>query len=300
MSDPEQTIEAAPAPQTGASLARAVAADFESFFLPDEPLTVRIDVESARNPGIKGSGDDARIVITTDMAAQEIEDADTLFFHLLILGHEIAHLVHRHLHAVEMTQEGDRALEYWADFYGAKVMMVLTGYGSRCAEIADPLLGGLSFEDRIAAIGRAVARMVEGGFYNEHPRYPKPLLRVSLVFNGVLSFLRLRGHKLSAGLLMTVFEAFYRTDAVHELVVLHPEHADPDAAPVRQAREWHRAMQGDAIAITRGFKLNLMHYLHTTFDQTEEEREASRQERLAEFQAAGFLLETNPEDLRGG
>lgn len=140
--------------------------------------------------------------------------------------------------------------------------------------------------------------MVEGGYYNEHPRYPKPLLRVSLVFNGVLSFLRLHGYKLSPGLLVTLFESFYRTDAVRELVVLHPEHADPSAAPVRQAREWHRSMQGEAIAITRGFKLNLMAYLHTTFDQTEEEREASRSSRLAEFQAAGFLLETSPEDLR--
>jgi hypothetical protein len=40
-----------------------------------------------------------------------------------------------------------------------------------------------------------------------------------------------------------------------------------------------------------------MRYLHTTFDQTAGERLASHEVRLAELQAAGFLLDVSPNEL---
>lgn len=282
---------------TGETLARAAAADFEDFFLPWEPMSVRIAIESANSPCIRGVEDDARIVIPPDMAAKRIEDSDAFFFHLLIIGHEIAHLMHRHLHATDMTQEDDRALEFWADFYGAKVMMVLVSYGDRCSAIFEKFFGSVGFEAPLESIGRAVGRMVECGIYNEHPRYPKPLLRVGLVSNGITSFLRLNMKDAPAIWYYSVFKRIFGTQPVRELMLFTPEHVDLDFEPIRRARAWHRAMQGDAIAITRGFKPNLIRYLHTTFDQTAEEQKASVEERLAEFHAAGFLLDTTSADL---
>lgn len=43
---------------------------------------------------------------------EEITDAPRMFFHLIILGHEIAHLVHRHLYAGQQETADYRALEY--------------------------------------------------------------------------------------------------------------------------------------------------------------------------------------------
>jgi hypothetical protein len=282
---------------TGEGLARAVAADFESFFLPRERMPVRIAIESAASPCIRGIGDDVRIVITPDMAAEKIGDADTFLFHLLILGHEIAHLVHRHLHAADLDYADDRALEYWADFYGAKVMMVLVSYGDRCGKIFQGYFGDTAFEAPLESIGRAVGRMVDSGIYVEHPRYPKPLLRVALVSNGVTSFLRHNMINPPPIWYFSVFKRIFSTQPVRELMLLHPEHVEMDFDPIRRAREWHRSKQGSDIAITRGFKLNLMRYLHTTFDQTAGERQASHEVRLAELQAAGFLLDVSPNEL---
>lgn len=298
MNDPNAPLPAPVPALNGETLARAVAADFENFFLPWEPMKVRISVEPAWHPCIRGVGDEARIVITPDMGAELIEDADTFFFHLLILGHEIAHLVHRHLHAKDVEQADDRALEFWADFYGAKVLMVLVTYGARCGAVFRSYFGSEAFETPLESIGRAVGRMVESGIYNEHPRYPKPLLRVALVSNGITSFLRLKMDNPPPIWYFSVFKRIFGTEPVRELMLLHPEHVELDFDPIRRAREWHRSMQGDDIAIRRGFKPDLAPYLHTTFNQTAEEFEASRRVRLAELQAAGFLLDVSPDELR--
>ncbi|HEX8622868.1 MAG TPA: hypothetical protein VF718_12955 [Allosphingosinicella sp.] len=297
MTDPNARLPATVPALTGEALARAVAADFESFFLPWQPMKVRIAVEPARSPCIRGVGDDARIVITPDMASDVIRDSDTFFFHLLILGHEIAHLVHRHLNAKDVGSADDRALEFWADFYGAKVLMVLVTYGDRCSAIFRSYFGAAGFETPLESVGRAVGRMVESGIYNEHPRYPKPLLRVGLVSNGITSFLRLNMESPPPIWYFSVFKRIFGTPSVRELMLLHPEHVELDFDPIRRAQKWHRSMQGDDIAITRGFKLNLARYLHTTFDQTVEERRASHHVRLAELQAAGFLLDVSPDEL---
>jgi hypothetical protein len=282
---------------TGGSLALAAAADFESFFLPWEPMAVRIAVEQARGPCIRGIGDNVRIVLTPDMAAERIGDADTFFFHLLILGHEIAHLVHRHLHAKDLDKADNRALEFWADFYGAKVMMVLVTYGKRCGEIFRGYFGDTTFEAPLESIGRAVGRMVDSGIYNDHPLYPKPLLRVALVSNGITSFLRLNMKDPPPIWYFSVFKRIFSTEPVRKLMLLHPEQVELDFDPIRRALAWHRSMQGANIAITRGFKLNLMHYLHTTFDQTEAELEASKAVRIAELQAAGYLLDESLDEF---
>ena len=93
---------------SGKFIAEAAAADFEYFFLPGLGPKVPISIEGALHPGIRTNAEGTRIVIPPDMAADRIDTADKLFFHLLILGHEIAHLVHCHGHAGE--QERDEQL----------------------------------------------------------------------------------------------------------------------------------------------------------------------------------------------
>lgn len=67
--------------------------------------------------------------------------------------------------------------------------------------------------------------------------------------------------------------------------------------PIERIQRWHRETQGNRPAITPHFHFNLLPYLHTTFDQTDEGRRISKQERLAELQAAGYLKDVKPGDL---
>ncbi|WEK01290.1 MAG: hypothetical protein P0Y59_06285 [Candidatus Sphingomonas phytovorans] len=275
---------------TGEQLARAVAADFESFFLPWGPLEVRIAVEAAHSACIRRSGDETRIVIPPDMAREEIDSPDRLFFHLLILSHELAHLVHRHLYAGVQEAADYRALEYWADFYGAKVMMTLVTFGERVNKIFRVFFPATHFfEAALESVGRAVGRLVET-VYTDDDRYPPKLLRVGLTSNGVTSFLRHDMINPPPIWYFSVFKRVFASQPVRELMLLYPEQMDLNVDPIERARKWHREMQGDKIAITPWFKPEVVIYLHTSFDQTDEERAASERMRLEELQAAGYLL----------
>lgn len=277
---------------SGEQLARAVAEDFEHFFLPFAKPVIAIEVNSTHHACIRGDGESARIVIPVDMAREVINEPDRLFFHLLILGHEIAHLMHRHLHRAREQDVADyRALEYWADFYGAKVVMTLITYGPRVQSIFKSFFTGTQFfETALESIGRAVGRLVQT-VYVDSDRYPKKLLRVGLTSNGITSFLRREMTDPPPIWYFSVFKRIHASPAVRELMLLNPEHAKFDIDPIERARDWHRTMQGASPAITPWFKPEVLEHLHTSFDQTDEERAASERIRLEELQAAGFLLD---------
>ena len=110
-------------------LARAAAADFRSFCLPSAKLKVTVNVENCHLACVRINRDGSRIAISPDMAKEEIDSPERLFFHLLIVCHEIAHLVHRHDETGLMTPEDDANLEFWADFYSGKALITLLTYG---------------------------------------------------------------------------------------------------------------------------------------------------------------------------
>ena len=281
---------------TGEDLARAAASDFESFFLPGGEVPIRIEVKDIHAAITRGIGDKVRIVIPREMAREVIDTSAKLFFHLLILGHEIAHVVHRHNDEPDQVRENFRALEMWADFYGAKAMMCLITFGSRIRPKFKTFYPGTHFlEPALESMGEAAERLVTGVYAN-HPRYPYPLLRVGLVNNGITSFLRREMNNAPGIWPYSVFKRLFASKAVRELMLLHPDHMDPDFEPVERARNWHLAVQGGGMAIAPWLKPRVVHHLHTSFQQTEEERETSRMERVRELREAGLLPDDGEAD----
>jgi hypothetical protein len=61
---------------TGEKLARLAAADFESFFQPGGQIPIPIVVENVHSARVRGTGANSRIIITPDMANQEIDGPD--------------------------------------------------------------------------------------------------------------------------------------------------------------------------------------------------------------------------------
>jgi hypothetical protein len=274
---------------SGKFIAEAAAVDFGYFFLPDLGPKIAISIENALHPGIRTNAEGTRIVIPPEMAADQVDSLEGLFFHLLIIGHEIAHVVHRHGYAGEQSREDYRSLEYWADYYGAKVMMTLVVYGDVTSRLHRMLLPeGATMTDSLLSIGQAVGRLVET-VYSDDPRYPPKLLRAGLINNGVTSVLRHDIMKDANPIwYYSVYKRVMGSDAVHELKVLKPEDLDLPDDEIDRARNWHRAIQGDKPAIEPWLKPQYLKYLHTNFDQSEEERAAAVRERTSELRAGGF------------
>lgn len=274
---------------TGLDLAREAAEDFESFFIPGHQVRVRIETDANRPyPLTRGKGEATRVILPTWLADQIIRSSDQFFFHLFMLGHEIAHVVHFHNDGPEQDEKDYQALEMWADFYGAKVMMCLITYGKQVGRSFRTFFLGTGFEKPLEAMGRAAGQLIKKVFV-EHPLYPYPLLRVGLLTNGIHSFLRRELRDPPDIWPYSVFRRMFGSPPVREQMLLHPEHIAVDFAPVERAREWHRAMQKNAVAIRPWLKPQFVHHLHTSFQQTLEEREFSRLERVRELKAMGFL-----------
>ena len=115
---------------TGRDVAHAAASDFSRFFDSAHRFEVGARVAAVNSPCVRSDKTGSYIVIPREMADDVIDTPERLLFHLLMLGHEIAHLVHRHLDGASSQSDEDyRSLELWADFYGAKVAMTLLGSG---------------------------------------------------------------------------------------------------------------------------------------------------------------------------
>lgn len=130
---------------TGGAVARAAASDFRSFYAPGAALKVRISVEGVpHHAALRTNPQGSRIAISRDMAEEEIDSPEQLFFNLLIVAHEIAHLVHRHNHPGPRYRPDVINLEFWADFYSGKVLITLLNYGMRLRPLLNRFYPGRS------------------------------------------------------------------------------------------------------------------------------------------------------------
>jgi hypothetical protein len=229
-------------------------------------------------------------VIPREMAEDRIDTPDRLLFHLLMLGHEIAHLVHRHLDgASDQSDEDYRSLELWADFYGAKVAMTLLTYGEQLHQIARRFWPDGDMHKLLSNIGDAVGLLVTK-VYREHKKYPSRLERAGLASNGVLSFVRnYYGRTFDLRFYYSVPVRVLANPAVKALIPSNGGGTHFADEPVKRAAKWHRTTQGTASALTPGLLPHVIKYLHTDFDWTDEEIAEGQRIRLEEVRRSGVL-----------
>lgn len=288
---------------TGSMVARAAAADFRSFYVKSAPLKVVVSVENCHIASLRTNNQGSRIAISPDMAADEIKNSDDFFFHLLIICHEIAHLVHRHNFEGPMEPEDIVNTEFWADFYSGKALITLLTYGSRTGSILErffPMERGsgsmvlsspkesrkiMPFESVLESIGRSVARLVEK-VYTDHPRYPPRVLRAGLISNGITSALRrelINPHPI--WYFSVVKRVLLQSQIIIDLSKSNPGDIVVDRAQIERIRIWHRNRQGRDAQLTPGLKFQFSDHLHTRFDHSDEELMMMEEERRSEIQA---------------
>lgn len=274
--DPQEVL-------TGEKLARLAAADFESFFHPDGNVLVKIVVEPAHSACIRGTGANARIVITPDMASEVIVGPDRLHLHLLIIGHEIAHLVHRHLEETPDPAD-NQALEYWADFYGAKVMMALVTFGTHISSIYMKYYPEERFHGATQSIGNAIGTMIEG-VYNTNKKYPAPLARAGLTANGVMSFLRrfMLANNVDILWMLSAMMRLLSADQTKRLMNTDPTQIDDLFTPLERVRLWHLNRQNLHPPIEQWLHPAILPFLTTRFTESDSEIALSTAERREEL-----------------
>lgn len=285
-------------PLTGRALAFAAARDFSRFFHPAFPFEVGARVGAVNMPCVRKDSTGSYILIPREMADEVIESPDRLIFHLLMLGHEIAHLAHKHLDGADsQTNDEYLTLELWADFYGAKVAMTLLTYGEQVRLQAHRFWPHRSLPRLLLDVGSAVAMLLRH-VYREHRKYPMPIERAGITSNGILSFVRnYYGGEFNLGFYYSVpLRILFSNEFTREVIRLDGGRTEFASSPILRAAEWHRKVQASAPAITPGFLPPVLPYLHTSFSHSDEEIEETRRILMDELKKSGILGDDFEED----
>nr|ARW77711.1 hypothetical protein B9T50_09115 [Zymomonas mobilis subsp. mobilis] len=283
---------------TGKDIALAAAEDFEKFFKSNSNIKIRIEVGDTDFATTKGQGDKTRIIISQTLATDIIDSPKKLYFLLLILGHEIAHVINTHNEGSEQLDLEYRSLEMWADFYGAKVTMCLITFGEKLRAIHLSIFPDANFENSLDVMGHAAARLVTDVYslyskphlYLPNNKYPDPLDRVRFITNGIQSFLLREIKQQDPSWLISVILRMFAQDPIKKLVESHTEQISRNLdKQVRLVNRWHRKTQDNKTAITPGLKPDIDKHLNTKFDKTDDELELAWQSYEKKLQKLGFL-----------
>lgn len=119
-------------------------ADLDEFF--DSNHTSQITAETTTRRMISASGiDDGRkLLVERFLADTNVETLEQVLLCLLLTGHEMCHLMNNHNKRSDWKATERKALEMWADFFGARVTFCLLTHGKKTQSVIAAALGPLA------------------------------------------------------------------------------------------------------------------------------------------------------------
>lgn len=257
---------------TGKQVLEAFKSDVEGFFYPDAGFVMNTAVNGIKTRYV-GDAEKGGIAVSHDLAAFEVRSLADLMFVLLVLGHEAGHLLNVHGAHQDSSKDETRALEVWADFYGAKVAMAVMTIGTKVRAMVDSH-GGTNAGVRLDAIGVALGRLSGTYFEVADRRYEPSPTRVATFVAGVMSGLVVNwvqhGHVPSVENLIHAQRRIYATEDMRAQLLLVQGSA-PEQSQFSTIRHIHQKIQGDKSAITAGMKCVASEWIQTNYDGTDEE-----------------------------
>ncbi|MEA3352304.1 MAG: hypothetical protein U9Q33_00610 [Campylobacterota bacterium] len=108
--------------------------DFKDFF-PNRKNSKFIKYKIVNNIStpmkVARTGSKSHIVISNDITYLDISNDSSKVFILFMIGHELAHLVNKHLEYKDKNKFDSQTLEMWADYFGTKISMSILQNGTR-------------------------------------------------------------------------------------------------------------------------------------------------------------------------
>jgi len=107
--------------------------DFKDFF-PNKKDSkfIKYKFDNSSKPmKVARTRSKAHIVISNDITYLDINSDASKIYILFMIGHELAHLVNKHLEYKDRNQFDSQTLEMWADYFGTKISMSILQDGTR-------------------------------------------------------------------------------------------------------------------------------------------------------------------------
>lgn len=273
---------------TGKDLINAVALDVKTFFSGRSNFELKVEYCGV-NPTCCGVGDNCRIRMPAIFQDLEICDPTELNFWLFTLGHEIAHYLNRHndfnVHTAESKLES-RAVEDWADFYGAKMMMTLITFGDQ----VKLLYAGFpenKGDARFLYISQALAKLANTFYLSSSSKYSPRMVRVGGGVAGIMSFIDQYIGNMDVWRSMSIMQKIYLSPSLKDLLSTEQMNFPSSVEPIVAI---HQEIQGLAPAITGGLDPFLEKFIGTSYHGSKEDRRAYVEDVRREAQRQGLEI----------
>ena len=165
--------------------------DFKDFF-PNKKdskfIKYRLD-NSSTPMKVSRTGSKAHIVISNDITCLDIDSDVSKVYILFMVGHELAHLVNKHLEYKDRNQFDSQTLEMWADYFGVKISMSILQNGTRFHKMLNSNFNDVNIGLKI--IFNALSMMKDNIYVNTNSsnKYLNNNDRMSTVIAAIVAFL---------------------------------------------------------------------------------------------------------------
>ena len=278
----------------GKDAADSILKDVESFFYLSSKFSIKKEffASSKTHALVRGTGGNTRIVLSRDLCDSDIKSLDDFFYTLIIVAHEIAHYLHKHTHHSDDPAGLDfHAIETWADFFGARLFIVVITHGRNTNRLINTLSKDVTRDDILKAIGRSISDIYKYIYCNTtSSKYPEPTQRVLSFTSGVTSYFYRAYDKLMPNFIAHVLFTILREANLVDILAQNSKINDNLPVIAKKSSDIHKSIQGGENAITKGMKLEFLHLLATNYNISEAEVTRDRRILISQAKKAGLNI----------
>jgi hypothetical protein len=268
--------------------------DLDDFFDDEHSSQISAATTERRLMSATGFDGGRTLLIERFLAETPIASLEDVLRCLIMASHEICHLMNNHTLRQSPQPSARRALEMWADFFGARVAFTLITHGTRTRDLilrhhgpvaSIKALPKLVAQERVLkACGNALDLIYP--LFKLAPitkNYPTPEERMLTIVAGVTSFFYREFGELNERWTLYVYQhlAFGRawfTECSHQM-----SGKSPDLEQFAKINSIHKEIAGVRASISPGLRPEYERLIGTGYRRSEKERKRAAKSMALEF-----------------
>lgn len=256
--------------------------DFKDFF-PNQKDSKFVKYkfnDSSKPMKVARTGSKAHIVISNDITYLDIDSDVSKVYILFMIGHELAHLVNKHLEYTDKNQFDSQTLEMWADYFGVKISMSILQNGTKFNKMLNS-----NFDDvniGLEIIFNALSKMKDNIYINTNSsnKYLSSNDRMSTVIAAIAAFLTRKEMIINFKLSeeqhaqigstwgIAINRKLYDLDMINKLYTIGTTEKDSDiTALVKNVFDIHNHLKQKNRQLLKGLDLQHSYILDTSYEE---------------------------------
>lgn len=172
---------------TGKFLIETIIEDFKSFFYIEQKIFLDYQKNYTLSVKSEEKGKKHKILVSTEMAEMKIENNKDLLFILILMGHELSHIINKHNTFIDRDTQDSRSIEMWADYFGISITLTIFILKTKTSELV--FKRHSNNYDTISEVLKSLDTVYYKVYSNKNHKYESPEFRSITAVTGIISWI---------------------------------------------------------------------------------------------------------------